>query len=190
MGEAMGEINPGYLKEETKQKIRKSFLHSDSDFPAVIVKHFFTADFYKELERKISSLNIKKDVVVLHHSYAVSDIKLSSKELCDFLSFVTKKKIDEINFTAHLLTWKDYQILNDKYLEKPGIDVVIDVTENWNTGWGGVVTYTDGRGTVYPLAPVGNSIALVERKKGLQKYFQYVNHYGKDKKRVFLMATI
>lgn len=188
MAKTMAEINPAYLKEETKKKVRKSFLHSD--FPAVILKDFFSKDYYQQLQKNISSLNFKKDLVVLHHSYAVSNFKIVSKELLDFLSFVTKKKIDELIFTVYLLTWKDYMILNDKYLEKLGIDVVIDMTDGWNPDWSGVITYTDGRGTVYPLPPVGNSLVVVERKKGLQKYVQYVNHYGKEKKRLLLVVSI
>lgn len=184
------ELNPVYLKEEMKQKVRKSFLHSE--FPAVLLNDFFSKDFYENLKRKVLFLNFKKKVVVLHHSYASSNFITSSvsKEFCDFLSFVTKKKIDELIFTSYLLTWKDYMILNDKYLEKPGIDVVVDLSEDWNAEWGGVVTYTDGLGTVYPLASAGNSVAIVEHKKGLQKYFQYINHNAKNKKRLFLIANI
>ena len=184
----MDEVNPAYLKEENKQKIRKSFLHGE--FPAVILKDFFSREFYEELQKKVSSLNFRKDHVVLHHSYAVGNFKLSSKECTDFLSLVTKKKIEEVYCTAYLLTWKDYMILNDKYLEKPGIDMVIDLNDDWNAQRGGIVTYTDGKGTVYPISPTANSLAIVERKKGLQKYFQYVNHHGKEKKRLLLIAAL
>mgnify|MGYP001566330714 FL=1 len=88
------------------------------------------------------------------------------------------------------MSWKDYMILNDRYVENRGIDLVIDLSEDWDDEWGGVVTYTDGSGTVYPLSLKANSVAVVERKKGMHKYIQYVNHYGKDKKRVFLIATL
>ena len=187
MGRA-NEINPHYLEPEHKQKIRKSFLHSD--FPAVLLNDFFSKELYLELQKKVLSLNFKKDAVILHHSYAVSSIKVTSREFCDFISFVTKKKVDEITFTAYLLTWKDYMILNDQYLEKPGIDLVIDLTDNWNAEWGGVVTFTNGKGTVYPITPTENSLAIVERKKNLQKYIQYLNHYAKDQKRLLLIATL
>ena len=182
------ELNPIYLKDETKQKVRKSFLHSD--FPAVMLNEFFTPQFYLDLQKKVSALNFKKDTVILHHSYLISNIKLSSSELCNFLSFITKKKIDELTFRAYLLSWKDYMILNDKYLEKPGVDVIIDLTEAWNSEYGGILTYTDGRGTVYPISSAGNNLAVVERKKTLHKYIQYLNHYAKDRKRLFLIATI
>jgi len=188
MVKMQSEINPIYLKEDTRQKVRKSFLHSD--FPAVLLHDFFVKGFYAELQKKASALDFKREVVVVHHSYAVSKLTIASKELLAFLSSVTKKKIDELHFTAYLLTWKDYQILNDRYLEKPGIDIIIDLTEGWDPECGGVVTFTDGRGTVYPLAPAGNSLAMVERKKGLQKYVQYLNHHAKDKKRLFLIANI
>lgn len=184
----LSELNPAYLKEETKQKVRKSFLHSE--FPAVLLNDFFSKEFYAELKKKASSLDFKREQVVVHHSYAVSTFKITSKELSEFLSFVIKKKVTELNITAFNLTWKDYQILNDKYLKKPGIDIIIDLTDAWNADLGGVVTYTDGRGTVYPITPAGNSLAMVERKKNLQKYIQYVNHYAKDKKRLFLIGTI
>ncbi len=182
------ELNSIYLREETKQKVRKTFLQSD--FPAVILKDFFSKFFYQELQKKISSLHFKRDTVVLHHAYAVSSFMISSPEFCDFISFVTKKKIEEVNFNAYLLTWKDYQILNDRYLEKSGTDIIIDLTGDWSSDWGGIITYTDGQGTVYPLAPAANSVALVERKKNLHRYLQYINHYAKDKKRLFLIATI
>jgi len=185
------ELNPVYLKEETKQKVRKSFLHSaQSDLPAVLLKDFFTKNFYEELQKKVSSLHFTKDTVVLHHSYQISKFTISSPEFCEFLSFVTKKKIEKVNLSAYLLTWKDYQILNDQYLEKSGIDIAIDLTDGWNPEWGGIVTYTDGKGTVYPLVPTGNSLALIERKRNLHKYIQYANHYGKDKKRMLLVATV
>jgi|SRR3989338_1502585 len=182
------ELNSVYLKEETKQKVRKSFLHSD--FPAVVLKDFFSKGSYRELQRKVSALDFKRDMIVLHHAYAILNYKTTSDGLCKFISFLTKKKVDEINFMVYNLTWKDYMILNDRYLEKPGTDIVIDITDDWNADWGGIVNYTDGKGTAYPLVPAGNSLALVERKKNLHKYFQYVNHYGKDKKRSLLIATV
>ncbi|MBI2581817.1 hypothetical protein HYV87_01650 [Candidatus Woesearchaeota archaeon] len=188
MDRRVNDLNHGYLKEETKQKVRKSFFHSD--FPAILLNDFFDQGFYTELKKKILSLNFKRDAVILHHSYAISSYKITSKEFCDFISFITKKKIDEITFSAYLLTWKDYMILNDKYLQKPGIDVIIDLTDNWNAELGGVVTFTDGKGTVYPITPTENSLAIVERKKNLQKYIQYINHYAKDKKRLLLIASI
>ena len=182
------ETNPSYLKDEMKQKIRKSFLHSE--FPAVLLNDFFTKEFYLELKKKVSTLDFKKNVNVLHHSYATAPFKVSFKELPHFISFVTKKKVDEINFTAYLLTWKDYQILNDRYLEKSGIDMIIDVTDHWDSTWGGAVTFTNGKGTIHPLNLIGNSVALVERTKGLQRYIQYFNHHGKEKKRLLLIASI
>ncbi|HLD39533.1 MAG TPA: hypothetical protein VJB13_00120 [Candidatus Nanoarchaeia archaeon] len=183
------ELNPIYLKDETKQKVRKSFLHSD--FPAVMLNEFFSKEFYAELKKKISSLNFKRDTIVLHHSYDRSSMAISSAELNMFLSFVTKKKVEDMNFTVIRLGWKDYQILHDRYLEKnPGVDIILDITDAWDNEWGGMVTYTDGRGMVYPLAPAGNSLAIIERKKNLHKYFQYANHYAEEKKRVFLIATI
>lgn len=181
-------LNPIYLKEETKQKIRRSFLHGE--FPAVILKDFLSKKFYAQLQKKVFALDFKKEHVVVHHSYAVSKFPIFSKELSEFLSFITKKKIDQINFTTYLLTWKDYLILNDKYLEKPGTDVIVDLTDDWDSGWGGVVTYTNGRGTVYPIPSAANSLAIVERKKDLQKFMQYLNHYAKDKKRLLLIANI
>lgn len=181
-------LNPTYLKEETLQKVRKSFQHSA--FPAVILQHFFSKEYYPELRKKVLSLQFRNDKVVIHHSYASAQFKLSLQDLDHSLAAITKKKIEEIIFTAHLMSWKDYMILNDRYVEKTGIDLIIDLSEDWNDEWGGVISYTDGSGTVYPLSLKPNSAALVERKKGMHKYIQYVNHYGKGKKRIFLIATL
>ena len=136
----------------------------------VILRDFFTKEEYKELRNKIAELDFKKDVNIVHHSY--SQAEFSFKD--DFFGNLKCK--------TYLFTWKDYQILHDKFVEEPGIDVIIDLTDHWNAQWGGVVTYVDGSGDYTEILPLANSVAIVKRKKGMNRFVRYVNHYAKGKR--------
>ena len=178
-------VNPIYLTKENLQKIKESFLNSE--FPAVILKDFFNTKSFEELNKKVNSLNFKKEVNLLSHSYSSSDITLDSKEFLNFLSNVLSDK-NKFTFKAYIFTWKDYLILNDEFVEKPGLDIIINISD-WNPGWGGVINYTGGKGDAYPIPVEKNSLAIVNRRKGIQKFVQYVNHYGKNRERIVIIGN-
>jgi len=81
-------------------------------------------------------------------------------------------------------------ILNDKYLDKSGIDIIIDITKNWDEKWGGLFTYTDGLGNYVQVPPAENSLTIVKRKKGMNGFINYINHYAKKKERIVLIAKL
>ena len=181
----MVEINPSYLSKDNLKKIKESFINSE--FPAVILKDFFNTKSFEELNKKVNSLNFKKEVNLLSHSYSSSDIDINSKEFLDFLSKIFSNK-NKFTFKAYKFTWKDYTILNDEFIEKPGMDIIINISD-WNPRGGGIINYTDGKGDAYPITAEKNSIAIINRKKGIQKFVQYVNHYGKDRERIFIIGN-
>ena len=81
-------------------------------------------------------------------------------------------------------------MLNDEIVEKPGIDAIIDFADGWRHEAGGSVVYVDGTGDFFKIPPSGNTLTLIERKKGAQKFVQYLNHYSNGKKRYFILGNI
>ena len=166
--------------------INRTFLREG----VVILNKFFSDDSLKKLKSRIKRLKFSKDLELLHHSYQSVDFSYQSKELTNFLSRIINKKISKLNFKVIKLSWKDYQILNDTFQEKPGVDMVIDITEGWDERWGGLVTYADGLGNYVEVPCTDNSLTLVDRNKGMNRFIQYVNHYAKNKRRIILLARL
>ncbi|MBI4919562.1 hypothetical protein HY837_06530 [archaeon] len=176
-------INKIYL--EKIEEIKKS-LNSNPDFPSTQLNNFLVD--YSDFKKKVEQLRYKKDVDVLHHKLSKAEINIP--ELKEWLSKILGKKITHTNFTAHLLEWRDYLIMNDDYEEKPGIDVIFDLTKDWNSKGGGQIIYVDGTGEYYAIPISENSLTIVERKKGVQKFFKYLNNLAKNNKRFFLVLNI
>ncbi len=175
-------INKIYL--EKIEEIKKSF-KLNKDFPSIQLPDFLTN--FEEMKSKITKINFKKDTNLLHHRLSKAEIELDLPELAEFLSKVLNKKIKTLNFTAFMLEWKDFMMLNDDCVEKPGIDIMLDFTENWDSESGGQIIYSDGSGENYTIPVLKNSLTIVERKKGVQKFFKYVNNLANNR-RYFLVS--
>lgn len=178
-------VNPLYL--DKIEEIKKSF-QSNKDFPSIQLPDFLTN--FEELKSKITKINFKKDTNLLHHRLSKAEIELDLPELAEFLSKILNKKIKTLNFTAFMLEWKDFMILNDDCVEKPGIDIMLDFTENWDSESGGQIIYTNGKGENYTIPVLKNSLTMVERKKGLQKFFKYVNNLANNRRYFLVLSTI
>ena len=80
-------------------------------------------------------------------------------------------------------------MLHDKKVEKPGTDIIFDFSDKWQDDYGGHIVYVDGRGNYITTPVQGNTVSIVKRSSSIQKFVQYVNNHGKDKKRLFVIAT-
>jgi len=180
-------INKLYLQniEKIKQTFRKNKALS-----SIQLHDFFIPECYEQIKRDVKKLKFKKSYLATSHSYQESNFNVVPTEVIDFLSKITGKKVKKLNLKALVFSWKDYIIINDKLKEKPGIDVIFDLTEDWNENSGGSIVYVNGSGEYFRIPPKGNSLLIVERKKGTQKFVQYMNHYSKNKKRYLVIASI
>lgn len=188
-------INKTYLNPKTVEKIKQEFLSQD-DFPSIVLFKFLEREMYLKLRQQIVRLYYKKEVVRTSHSYAVAEISpamakfLNGKEFLDFLSLILNKKVKKIDAKAYSFASKDYTILSDKTLEEPGIDLILDFTHDWDERANGYIFYRDGEGNFISLPIAADMLAIVERKEGVQRYVQYVNHYAGKNKRVLVMGKM
>ena len=184
----------GQYKELTVQKVLRTILIT-SGFPSVQLLQFFTPNGYNKIVKEIERLSFKKEWEPLTHSYTKAPVPRSLQELLDsssFLSLVSAiigKKMTKVEGATYLLSWKDYSLLHDTTVEEPGADVVFDFTSDWDPSFGGAVTYTESDGSYVRVPAAANMLFIAVRKKE-QKFIQYVNHYGKDKKRYVVLGKL
>lgn len=188
-------INKTYLDSKTIEKIKQEF-YSNTDFPSAVLFKFLERERYMKLREQIIRLYYQKEVVRTSHSYAIAELPPSllkpfnSPEFLNFLSSIVHQKIKKIGAKAYSFSWKDYTILADATTEEPGIDLIFDFTHDWDEKANGYIFYKDGEGNFISLPIAADMLAIVERKAGVQRYVQYVNHYAQKNNRVLVMGKI
>jgi len=182
--------NPAYTKSSTVRQIESLFYRRD-DFPSIELGNFFGQEFYDRLKKEIKKIKFtpKKHPI----GYSCSEAGLTPlmddavREIRDFLSHLLKKKL-KIDAKLYSFSWRDYTLLHDGAKEKGRYDIIMDFTGTWDGNAGGNIVYADGTGDFSKIAPQRNMLFIAERKKS-RKFIQYINHYGKGKRRILLIGT-
>lgn len=175
--------------------LRKSF-YQNKELPSVQLRQVFNQGFYHKLKKDILSLSYQPDRQLLTHSYLTAALPASllrlfhSPKFFSVISGIIGRPIQKVDLHAHLFSWKDYTVLSDETIEPAGIDIIIDLTEDWPEGAGGEIIYRDREGNYFPLPSTPNTLTIVNRKRTIQKFVKYVNHYAGNRKRVLLMGSI
>lgn len=186
-------INPSYTEQKTLAQIRAHF-SNNKELPSISLQQFFAPDIYAAVKKEMAGLAYRKETNMLQHRFKKATLSRSlhalfeHPEMVSFIASVLGKKTKGVDMAACVFGWKDYTLLHDEATEKPGIDVFFDCTDEWHEGWGGSLVYVDGTGNYTFLPPSPNTFVLVERKKGVQKFVQYVNHHAGKKTRIFVQG--
>ncbi len=190
----MMEINETYNEKETIT-IVKEIYKQNPKVPSATLQQFFTEYSYKRLQKEV--INTKKEVRIdyLHHKYKECpgpkelESFLNKKEFIKLLHKITGKTYNKISLKSFVLSWKDYSLIHDKHIEKPGLDIIIDLTESWDYKDGGAVIYVDGTGDYAPVISERNSLTIVKRTPTVRKFIKYINNRAKGKERTLLIGT-
>ena len=169
------------------EQVKKSF---SEDFPSVTLFDFFEKKDFIKLQKRIRSLQYKKEKKTLTHSHSKASITLSDKELINFLSKITNKKIKKLSGQVLSFGWKDYTILHDTVKEKQSYDIIIDLTNSWQEDFGGNIIYVDGTGDYVKIPDRRNTLTIVKRKKNIRHFVKYVNNLAGRKKRNILILQV
>ena len=73
-----------------------------------------------------------------------------------------------------------YTLLHDAENEKPGVDFVIDFSQDAEKYFGGYTIYLTESEELLELNPKSNTLSFVERKKGVMKYAKYFTHQNRN----------
>lgn len=188
-------INQPALQKSTREKIKTEF-QSSPDFPSILLFNFLEKEFYLKLREQVARAHFIRDAERLTHSYSLAECPalltkfLNGLEFREFISTIVGKPVQEAKARLYSFTWKDYTILSDGALEEPGLDLILDFTAEWNEKAGGAIVYKDEQGNFISIPIASNIMAIVERKPGVQKYVQYINHYAQKQKRYLVLGKI
>ena len=182
------EINPLYTKEESILQIQKMWEEKHS----VMLANFFTQTSYRKKEKELKKAVYRRDMMPDQYSSATKKERElgREKEFLHFLAQILKKKTVHLIGEMYQFSWKDYTTLHDKNKEKPGIDIIIDFTPEWNESYGGAVVYTDGKGGYTKLFAQKNVLMMIRREQGINKFVQYINNLSRGKKRYLFLGRI
>src|SRR3989344_6684859 len=133
----VGNVNEVYLRLEIVKQIRDQFL-SNKTIPSVHLHEFLDKSFYILLRKEIFGLKLKNEIDRLSHKHQSGKITgeinnlLNDYNLLNFISLVIGKHVRKIDATCFSFGTGDYSVLNDLGKEKPGIDFVLDLTDDLN----------------------------------------------------------
>lgn len=162
-------LNEFYLKEDTLKELKDVF-ESDS---SVVMQDAITQTI--DLPESI----LEQDP--LHARWERADFEFTV--LNDYFA---KFGITDLKFEVIRLGWKDYEILTDD-AAYCGAEVLIDLTDSWDSSWGGEVRYTDGDENLL-MIPIKKNMICITKLGALHRYITYCNHHCNGHKRVLLVG--
>lgn len=187
-------INPFYLTQEMLAEMRNTFTENPL-VPSIQLQQAFTPKIYALIQQEARTLSLTRSTDPLHHSYASGSSKiltnlLNQPPFIDFIGTLLNKKVKGVSCTVFTLGWKDFTLLHDSHLEKPGYDFVVDATPLWDLSWGGSIVYVDGSGESTTIGSLPNTLLLAHRKKNVNKFIKYINHHAGKRTKTIIVGSL
>jgi hypothetical protein len=114
---------------------------------------------------------------------------LKTKEAAAIISAIVDDRVRCKESCLCVYAHRDYTVRHDKNIEPPGYDVLLDLTPRWNNRACGHHSYVNADGNELVRIPVaGNTLAIIRRPAGVQKFVKYVNHFAGKDRRIVLEA--
>ena len=134
-------------------------------------------------------MSFKEEKVIAKYQYKKTMLSkeiLPLQELNLLIQKITGKKLQS-DLVLLKLHQGDYTLLHDSVKEQEGIDLNIEITVFKNSG-GNIIYKKDTNYYTIPMKE--NSISLVKREKGVQKFIKYINHHAKKSIRYIALGDL
>lgn len=183
-------INKSYLNKQSKNQISDFFENNGFvqllDFFENIddkkIKENFNkskfSDIYKPLETKKQELNLKElfefEIIQLIEYFRSKEFLNYIENICSF----------ELNFNSiEISRYKsgDYLILNDNQIREEVIEIIFDLSDEFEEKMGGLQVYTTKEEEVLYLEPQFNALTILYKPQEIMKYLKYINNLAKNK---------
>jgi len=174
-------VNNIYLNKPVLDKIKKSYLKSDPN--KLVLRGFLKDNIYQSLYNKLKKQKIGRIKIPDRFSFKKHDLLrevkdlFENKEFKEFLSAITGKEVKKINLEMREYGWKDYTLLHDSETAGKRIEFFFIFAPNWDDFYGGSKIY-EKKGKAYVFSPIGNSFCLINKKKDVLGFLQYINNYA------------
>ena len=190
----MVKINTQYLQKDTVEQVTSLFQQSEG-LPSVQLQQFIDAPSFGLVQKEITKLKYESRKDPLLHSFGQAAVPIplfdfvNSKEFIALVKMISDTMTSRPSVALLSFGWKDYILINDKAVPKPGVDVILDFTPHWHQDWGGHVVYSPGTGEAASIPVQPNTLTIVRRDKGMNRFVQYVNHRAGKHARYLLMMS-
>lgn len=105
-----------------------------------------------------------------------------SNEFSEFLENTLSLDLDLVDISIKKYSHKDYIIINDLSETKDDyVNIIYDLTEDWKSNFGGILTYTTEEEEIFYLKPSMNTLSIVFKPKEIYKYLKYINNLSERK---------
>ncbi|RUP23230.1 hypothetical protein BC936DRAFT_139034 [Jimgerdemannia flammicorona] len=112
----------------------------------------------------------------------------TSSAFATFLTTVTNLRPTAHNSEVRCFAHGDYTLLHDHAIEREGLDVVFAMPRvpgeeeaGWDERWGGRTHYVADAENLLTMVPTANTLSVVLRDEGVQRFVKYVNCETKTK---------
>jgi len=183
-------FNPLYEKKEVLSKAKEAF-RNNPVLPNIKLAKILDEASYKKVAHHLGQQDFTVVKNPLESWYSTAP--LSAKQvtsLVEFAQTVIGKKISLVDAQVIKLEHRNFSMLPDTIVasKKTEYELILDCSV-WDEKAGGDIVYVNDEETIQ-ISACANTLILVEKTPGTRRFFQYVNHYGTDKKRLFLVATL
>jgi len=174
-------VNNVYLNKPVLDKIKKSYLKSDPS--KIILRGFLNEDIYQQRYSKLKRQKIKQIKIPDRFSFKkyalLQEVKevFDNKEFKEFLSAIIGKEVKKINLEIREYGWKDYTLLHDSEEKGRRVEFFFIFAPKWDDFYGGSKIY-EKNGKAFVFSPIGNSFCLINKKKDVLGFLQYINNYA------------
>jgi len=174
-------VNNIYLNNSVLDKIKKSYIKSDPN--KIILRGFLKDGIYQQIYSKLKKQKIEQIKIPDRFSFKkhnlLSEVKdiFNNKEFREFLSIIIGKEVKKINLETREYGWKDYTLLHDSEAVGKRIEFFFIFAPNWDDFYGGSKIY-EKKGKAFVFSPIGNSFCLINKKKDVLGFLQYINNYA------------
>lgn len=183
-------INKTYTNSQVKEEMQTYFLEnafiSLPDFSnenlielKKSILKFNLKENYKPLELKMRRVNLKEcfDTTILEFIEYFKSV-----EFLEYVESVTDLELEFDSIQLNVYSHKDFIILSDKQEKKERLNVIFDISDEWDSEFGGILTYTTKEEEVFYVEPSFNSLTILYKPNEVMKYLKYINNLSENKK--------
>jgi len=187
----MPDLNELYSDQETLAQIKEAF-YQNKHFPNIKLGEFFDDPYL--LSDKLQLLDFKHERDPLHHNYhkAVLPSDLVARLQIQLVPLLRTFNLTSLKEAfVYRLTHKSYSMLTDEdeTPNKKTMDVLLDVSDEWDEGFGGDIVYVKSDDEPLEVEPSPNTAIFVEKEAGTKSFIKYCNHYSKEYERYVVVLT-
>lgn len=172
-------INPAY--RGMVKAIRQAY-RQDPKLPTVALGQFLTPAAFQKIKREMAA-GWKRVSIPDQYCHEARPSPGTMREVRSFAEAIAGKA--PLKEGSRRFGHRDYTLMHDELPEQPGVLALLFL-DDWDARWGGQLVFMRDGMTLGQFTPSANTLLVVERKKGVRSFVQYINHRAGKRKLMML----